>query len=173
MLRLRIEAARGTSDASFADEMFQWPDPKRTLQNWNNAADRLEAAIDAAFAGAPGIVVAVVENFDILLATLFKDDEDEQRLRAWLDPHRAHLPEFPFGTDFDATERMLLPVLQRLGREAVSLRGKARLLAASWRLPPHPREREAMTRMGFDTVRSLDALALRGALRREAAQAAT
>ncbi|MGR3466497.1 MAG: acetyl-CoA hydrolase/transferase C-terminal domain-containing protein [Shimia sp.] len=90
------------------------------------------------------------------------------RLRAWLDPHRAHLPTFPFGTDFDAAEQMLIPALERLANDAAHWSGRVRLLRDAVTLPAHPREREAMTRMGFAQGGGLQALALRGALRRAA-----
>ena len=85
----------------------------------------------------------------------------------WLAPYRAELPDFPFGSDFDEIERLLLPALEELSRHAPTLRGKARLLRDALRLPPHPREQEALARMGFDgRYAGGEALALSGALRR-------
>ncbi|CAM4325020.1 acetyl-CoA hydrolase/transferase C-terminal domain-containing protein [Palleronia rufa] len=86
----------------------------------------------------------------------------------WLAPHRKALPDFPFGTDFDAVEQRLLPALRDLGTQAKSLRGKARLLWAAFALPPHPDETAAMSRMGYAEDRGPAAMALRGALRRVA-----
>lgn len=86
----------------------------------------------------------------------------------WLRPHRAALPDFPFGTDFDEIERVLLPALKELKELSPTLSGKARLLAASVRRPVHSREEKAMARMGYDGDGSLTARALRGALRRVA-----
>lgn len=89
-----------------------------------------------------------------------------ERLSEWLDPHRALLPRFPFGTDFDAIEQRLLPALALLKELAPSLRGKARLLAAAFGGKASPDEEQAMRRMGFTGWREgIDALALRGALR--------
>ena len=90
------------------------------------------------------------------------------RLAEWLDGHRDRLPSFPFGTDFDETERSLLPALDRLQHEAATSRGRLTLLWAAFGARAHPQERALMARMGFERARSLDALALRGALRREA-----
>ncbi len=92
----------------------------------------------------------------------------------WLAPHRdALLPNFPFGTDFDAIERLLIPALSRLGDATGSKRQLAALIWASWALPAHPKETAAMLRMGYSAVSKLSdplqARALRGALRNEAA----
>lgn len=86
----------------------------------------------------------------------------------WLKPHRAKLPDFPFGTDFDEIEQILLPALSEIKNQSATLSGKARLLAASLTKPPHPREDEALTRMGYDRSRGLTARILRGGLRRVA-----
>ncbi len=90
-----------------------------------------------------------------------------EAVETWLAPHRAELPDFPFGSDFDEIERLLLPALEELSRHTPTLRGKARLLRDALRLPPHPREQEALARMGFDSrYAGGEALALSGALRR-------
>ncbi|MCW1933680.1 acetyl-CoA hydrolase/transferase C-terminal domain-containing protein [Pararhodobacter zhoushanensis] len=91
-----------------------------------------------------------------------------QTVADWLVPHRAALPDFPFDSDFDAIERVLLPALQELANLSPTLSGKARLLAASLTAAPHPQEDEAMARMGYKDDRGLTARALRGALRRVA-----
>ncbi|QFT57711.1 hypothetical protein FIU94_02645 [Sulfitobacter sp. THAF37] len=92
------------------------------------------------------------------------------RLSAWLRPYRATLlPDFPFGTDFDATERELLPALSRLGVAAADKKALAGLIWASFAQPAHPREGPAMERMGYPPEPALtepvQARALRGALR--------
>jgi hypothetical protein len=94
-------------------------------------------------------------------------------LGEWLLPHRGILlPDFPFGSDFDAVERLLLPALSRLGNASGNWRDLAGLLGASFGMAPHPREQEAMARMGFDPrsrlLQPLQARALRGALRQVA-----
>ncbi|MDP0926851.1 acetyl-CoA hydrolase/transferase C-terminal domain-containing protein [Paracoccus onubensis] len=89
-----------------------------------------------------------------------------ERLTEWLDPYRASLPRFPFGTDFDEIEQQLLPALSVLKELSPTLRGKARLLAAALGRQTSPDEERAMRRMGFDgRENSMEALALRGALR--------
>ena len=89
-----------------------------------------------------------------------------QTVAHWLQPHHARLPDFPFGTDFDEIERVLLPALKELKDQSATLFGKARLLTASFSQPPHPREGEVMRRMGYADSGGLTARALRGALRR-------
>ncbi len=93
------------------------------------------------------------------------------RVAAWLKPWRKGLmPDFPLGSDFDSIERILLPALERLKTASLGKGPMARLLVASVFAPPHPQERQAMSRMGFDPAPSmlepLAARALRGALRR-------
>ncbi|WP_255552166.1 acetyl-CoA hydrolase/transferase C-terminal domain-containing protein [Maritimibacter dapengensis] len=95
-----------------------------------------------------------------------------ETLSRWLAPHRAVLPAFPFGTDFTETERDLLPALSRLKNAGSDRAALARLVWASFRSPVHPREGEAMARMGYRREarlrEPLDARALRGALRKSA-----
>lgn len=86
----------------------------------------------------------------------------------WLRPHQAAMPVFPFGSDFDETERDLLPALNELKEMAPTLAGKLRLLLSSFTDPAHPRERAALARMGYEGTNDLTARALRGALRRVA-----
>lgn len=88
----------------------------------------------------------------------------------WLRPHRAVLPVFPFDSDFDEIERVLLPALSEAKKMAPTLAGKLRLLHSSLVDPAHPQEKTAMARMGFEDSNSLTARALRGALRRVARQ---
>lgn len=92
------------------------------------------------------------------------------RLSHWLAPFRQTLlADFPFGTDFSAIEQVLLPALSRLGEAAGSKPALGALLWASVAQAPHPREGDAMTRMGFEPsphlMEPLQARALRGALR--------
>jgi hypothetical protein len=94
-------------------------------------------------------------------------------LASWLAPHRvALLPDFPFGTDFNAIEQVLLPALSGLGDAVGSKQQIAMLIWASLTLPAHPQEAAAMQRIGYTAdVRLFEPLqsrALRGALRMEA-----
>lgn len=70
-------------DEAFAAAAFRWPREGEEARLWDTAAAALEAAIDRALPEG-GLVIAAIENFDVLLATLFARDEDEQRLRLWL-----------------------------------------------------------------------------------------
>ncbi|MGB3245202.1 MAG: acetyl-CoA hydrolase/transferase C-terminal domain-containing protein, partial [Sulfitobacter sp.] len=93
-----------------------------------------------------------------------------ETLSRWLAPHRgALLPDFPLGTDFDDIEQVLLPALSRLAQDASSKPALARLIWASLAAPVHPREGEAMVRMGYnpapELTEPLQSRALRGALR--------
>ena len=86
-----------------------------------------------------------------------------ESLARWLAPH--NLPDFPFGTDFDAVERRILPALGRLSETQGNKLGMARLVLSGMtaRKPP-----EEMARMGLDrpgTLKDrLEAWALAGAL---------
>lgn len=91
-------------------------------------------------------------------------------LANWLNPYRIELlPDFPFGTDFDAIEKVLLPALSHLGEAAGSKRRLAAMIWASLTLSAHPQEAAAMQRMGYTEATRLSdrlqARALRGALR--------
>ncbi|TAD88650.1 MAG: ATP-binding protein, partial [Alphaproteobacteria bacterium] len=72
------------SDAAFEEAKFQWPKPGEAARRWTEAAEKLEEALDHSLPNGQGLVVVAVENFDTLLATLFAEQEDEQRLREWL-----------------------------------------------------------------------------------------
>lgn len=91
-----------------------------------------------------------------------------ERVSGWLDPARDRLPPFPFGTDFNETERRLLPALSRLRRARSDRRALARL---AWlgRGEAHREEAACLERMSFAAPRGfserLTAAALRGALR--------
>lgn len=96
-------------------------------------------------------------------------------VRRWLSPYRdTLLPDFPFGTDFDTIEQVLIPALSRLGDAVGSKRHLVALIWASMTLPAHSKEAAAMQRMGYAAESRLkdplQARALRGALRTEAAE---
>ena len=93
-----------------------------------------------------------------------------ERISRWLRPHADVLPEFPFGSDFDGIERVLLPALAELKDISPTLSGKLRLLLSSVTGQPHSQEGAAMARMGYENDNSLVARTLRGALRRVAAR---
>lgn len=88
-------------------------------------------------------------------------------LLRWLTPHA--LPEFPFGADFDATERRLLPALSRLKMASGGTVAMARLLAAGMSGHGEADEDACLDRMGLTRPRGarerLEAILLRGALR--------
>jgi acyl-CoA hydrolase len=88
----------------------------------------------------------------------------------WLAPHRKELfPDFPFGSDFNQIERVLLSALMQLGDAAGSKLQLAALIWSSLMRPIHPNEDSAMARMGYAAIprltEGLQARALRGALR--------
>ncbi len=92
-------------------------------------------------------------------------------ITGWLAPYRKDLlHDFPFGSDFTAIERILLPALADLGETAASKSGLVALIWASLFWQKHPHEEQAMERMGFSARPSLSeglqARALRGALRK-------
>ena len=80
-----LPIARAKTILGFEAALFQWPRPGEEARRWDEAASRLEVVIDGALARGKGLVIVAVENFDVLLATLFRNEPDEQRLRAWLD----------------------------------------------------------------------------------------
>ncbi len=84
-IALRLETLQSDGDEGYEAALFQWPNPAEDARRWDAAVARLDAAAAAALPDGRGLVVAVVENLDLLLATLFKPAEAEQRLRAWLD----------------------------------------------------------------------------------------
>ncbi|MBV7410740.1 acetyl-CoA hydrolase/transferase C-terminal domain-containing protein [Maritimibacter sp. DP1N21-5] len=88
-----------------------------------------------------------------------------QSVQDWLLPH--DLPSFPFGTDFDETERRLLPALDLLSQTQGRPLAMARLVLSGM-LASTPRE--FLARMDLDTAEGLSeralAWALTGALRK-------
>ncbi|HOX70731.1 MAG TPA: acetyl-CoA hydrolase/transferase C-terminal domain-containing protein [Dokdonella sp.] len=76
-------------------------------------------------------------------------------LKARLEPYRKRglLPDFPFGSDFDAVERRLLPALTWLKTASSSARHWPRLAAAV--IAPGIVDREALARMGLDRPQSV------------------
>jgi tetratricopeptide (TPR) repeat protein len=113
-IALKLADVANNGDDAFEAAMFQWPKPGEEAKRWDQAAIRLEHAIDDALAGGKGLVIAVVENFDVLLATLFKNEEDEQRLRLWLDRRKNRVMLFATATgtvDLDY-ERPLFKALE-------------------------------------------------------------
>ena len=72
-------------DSSWHDSMFQWPDARRDDELWERSTVELEAELDQASGHDGALAIVVIENFDTLLATLFKSDAAEQRLRKWLE----------------------------------------------------------------------------------------
>lgn len=107
------------------------------------------------------------EDFEI--AQAYRKNLPE-RVSQWLRPHRDALPDFPFGSDFDEIERVLLPALAELKDISPTLSGKLRLLLSSVTGQAHPQEGAAMARMGYDDDKGLVARTLRGALRRVASR---
>lgn len=96
-----------------------------------------------------------------------------ETLARWLSPFRKKLlPDFPFGTDFDAVEQTLLPALAKLADAAKRKPQLAALVWASVFAPTHPDESKAMLRMGYEAESTLheplQSRALRGALRKSA-----
>ncbi|MGE0314650.1 MAG: acetyl-CoA hydrolase/transferase C-terminal domain-containing protein [Lautropia sp.] len=95
-------------------------------------------------------------------------DNTPQALRRWLDGARldGRLPAYPFGSDFDAHERRLLPALSLL---ALASGSKPRLLALAWRglrMPaPTPVEAALLARMGLEVARGVRERLLRALLR--------
>lgn len=84
----KVADLRTGEDRSWAGAMFQWPDPEKEAHQWGEAVDRLERELDLSLPAGRGMVVVVIENFDVLLASVFKEDAAEQRLRKWLDRPR-------------------------------------------------------------------------------------
>jgi acyl-CoA hydrolase len=88
-----------------------------------------------------------------------------ERIERALEPFREHLPEFPFGCDFDETERRLMPALERLQRASTSPLGLMRLVLRGFGTG----EEAALARMQLDRPKTMQdrlyKLLLRAALR--------
>jgi len=84
----KVADLRTGEDRSWAGAMFQWPDPEQEARQWDEAVDQLERELDLSLSASRGMGVVVIENFDVLLASVFKEDAAEQRLRKWLDRPR-------------------------------------------------------------------------------------
>jgi len=84
----KIADLRTGEDRSWAGAMFQWPDPEKEARHWDQAVDQLEGELDLSLPDGRGLALVVIENFDLLLASVFKEDTAEQRLRKWLDRPR-------------------------------------------------------------------------------------
>ena len=83
-LTAKLADQRLGQNRSWTEAAFRWPRPDQEAALWDGAVRDLEAELDASLDGQRGLVIAAIENFDTLLATLFKADPDEQRLRKWL-----------------------------------------------------------------------------------------
>lgn len=83
-IALKLADSRSGGNSSYEEGHFRWPSADAAARLWTEAETRVEQALDAALPTG-GIAVVVVENFDILLRRLFREDVDEQRLRRWLD----------------------------------------------------------------------------------------
>jgi hypothetical protein len=88
-LAARLADRRRGDNGSWEQAAFKWPNPEQEAALWDAAAARLEEELDTTFADQDGqtrcgLAIAVVENFDTLLASVFKSPVDEQRLRRWL-----------------------------------------------------------------------------------------
>ena len=83
-LAIRLADWRTGEDRTWTEAFFRWPRPDQEAALWDAAVARLERELDESLGGTSGLVIAAVENFDTLLATVFKADTAEQRLRKWL-----------------------------------------------------------------------------------------
>jgi tetratricopeptide (TPR) repeat protein len=81
----RLADLRSGEDRSWTGAMFQWPEPKKEAQQWDEATAALEAELDRSLPAGKGMAIVVIENFDFLLFSVFKEAATEQRLRKWLD----------------------------------------------------------------------------------------
>ena len=93
-----ISNLNSQKDGVFEAALFQWPEKGDGQRLWEDSKRKLEAVLDKTFSSGDGLVVVVVENFDILLNTLFKDELAEQRLRLWLDRAKNRVMLFATAT---------------------------------------------------------------------------
>lgn len=81
----RLADLRTGEDHSWTGAMFQWPDPAQEVRQWDAAIAELESELDRSLPDGKGLAIVVIENFDNLLFSVFKESTAEQRLRKWLD----------------------------------------------------------------------------------------
>lgn len=96
-IALKLADSRSGGDSAYAAGHFRWPSTVEAERRWRNAEAALEQALDAALPSG-GMAIVVVENFDLLLQRLFREDIDEQRLRRWLDRRGNRLMLFATAT---------------------------------------------------------------------------
>lgn len=81
---LKLRDLRTGADESWKGARFSWPDPEKARAAWEKAEQELERELDASFPDNKGLAVVVVENFDFLLGSVFKEKPAQQLLRKWL-----------------------------------------------------------------------------------------
>lgn len=93
----------------------------------------------------------IAQDFEIAPA---ERGNSPERLNSWLKPARRKslLPEFPFGTDFNETEKRLLPALAILKHASGSWPAMVRLAARGFSSPP---DRKCLGRLGLHHCSSL------------------
>lgn len=118
-LAAKLGDRRQGSDRSWTQSAFKWPKAGEEEALWREAEGRLEQELDRAFPAKAGLAIAVVENFDTLLATAFKAQEDEERLRRWLsrNDNRLMLLATATGTADLDYQRPLFQALQSIRLE--------------------------------------------------------
>lgn len=155
-IALRLADSRSGGNSSYEEGHFRWPSADAAARLWTDAETRVEQALDAALP-AGGIAVVVVENFDILLRRLFREDVDEQRLRRWLDRPGNRLMLFATATgtvDMDY-DRPLFQAFESVrlepwsGDDCIAYFGRLR---AHQRLEPLGPVREAKARAVADFI---------------------
>ena len=81
---MKLADLRCNTDQSWQGAGFSWPDPDEIQTQWAKSAKSLENELDAGFNDRKGLAVIVVENFDMLLKTVFNTDPEQQMLRKWM-----------------------------------------------------------------------------------------
>ncbi|WP_028313494.1 MarR family transcriptional regulator [Desulfatibacillum aliphaticivorans] len=81
---MKLADLRSGADQSWKGAGFVWPDPDEAQNQWTKSVKSLENELDAWFNGRSGLAVIVVENFDMLLKTVFSGDPEQQMLRKWM-----------------------------------------------------------------------------------------
>ena len=64
-----------------------WYDENSDSLVWEQSLKKIDGALDSKFGAGQGLLVAIVENFDQLLLTVFRDEEAQSRLRKLLSEH--------------------------------------------------------------------------------------